>query len=189
MPAEKIIAIGASTGGVEALAQVLGRFSANVPPIVLTIHMPHGITRIYANQLDDTLNLSAKEAEAGDYLKPGQVLVAPSGKHMTVVKRGGRWAVDCFVGEKVQYAIPSVDVLFESVAREVKQNAVGVLLTGIGADGARGLLQMRQSGAVTIGQNEETCVVYGMPKVAKEMDAVCHELPLEEIAHKILSLV
>ena len=185
----KTIAIGASTGGVDALATILKQLPPETPPILLTIHMQPGMTRLYADQLDNQLVLSVKEAETGDALLTGSVLVAPTGKHMKVVNRCGNLSVNCQPGEKVQHALPSVDVLFESVAEEIRGNAIGVILTGIGADGARGLLKMRNSGASTIGQDEDTCVVYGMPKVANEMGAVMYELPLNQIADKILSLI
>ena len=186
---QKIIAIGASTGGVDAVENVLSSFPARTPPIVLAIHMQAGITKLFADQLDDTLPLSVKEAETGDILVPNQVLIAPAGKHMKIVNNAGKLTVECFLGPKVQFVIPSVDVLFESIAKEAKGRAVGVLLTGIGADGARGLMAMRNSGAETIGQDEKTSIVYGMPKVAMEMGAVMHQLPLGQIAGKILSLV
>ncbi|MCL1843613.1 MAG: CheB methylesterase domain-containing protein [Defluviitaleaceae bacterium] len=186
---EKVISIGASTGGVDALSEVLKKFTKNTPPIVLTIHLPNGMTKIYADQLDDELKMEVKEAESGDLLNRGKVLIAPSMKHMKVVRKAGLLAVECFAGEKVQHALPSVDVLFESVAREVGENAVGVILTGIGSDGARGLKEMRNRGAQTIGQDEKTSVIYGMPKVAKEMGAVKYELPIDKIADKIISLL
>ena len=185
----KIIAIGASTGGVDALEQILTRFPANIPPVVLVIHMLPGMTRLYAGKLDSILKLSVKEAKSGDVLTPGRVLLAPAGKHMKIVNQQGKLIVECYAGEKVQHVIPSVDVLFESVAKELGPNAIGVILTGIGADGASGLLEMKESGAATIGQDEKTCIVYGMPKVAKSMGAVEYELPLGQIADKILALI
>ncbi|MCL2398178.1 MAG: CheB methylesterase domain-containing protein [Defluviitaleaceae bacterium] len=185
----KVIAIGASTGGVEALEQVLTKFPTTVPPIVLVIHMPPGFTKLFAARLNKSLKIAVKEAQQEDYLLPGQVLVAPAGKHMKIVNLNGKLAVDCFLGEKVHHVIPSVDVLFESVAKNLQKDAIGVLLTGMGADGARGLLTMRNNGAATIGQDKETSAIYGMPKVAKELGAVDYELPLDQIGNKILSLV
>jgi two-component system chemotaxis response regulator CheB len=134
------------------------------------------------------MNIRAKEAETGDFLQAGQVIVAPAGKHITVASRLGRLTVSLNVGVKVQAVMPSVDVLFESVAKELKAQAIGVLLTGIGADGAGGMLKMRNSGASTIGQDENTCMVYGMPKVAYEMGAVQYQLPINQIGDKITGL-
>jgi len=185
----KVIAIGASTGGVEALETILSLLPARIPPVVLVIHMPVGFTKLFAARLDGLLRMSVKEAQSGDVLTQGQILIAPAGKHMKVVNRNGRLTVDCFVGPKVQFVIPAADVLFESVAEHVKKNAIGVILTGMGADGARGLLAMREQGAKTIGQDKATSIIYGMPKVAMDMGAVEHQLPLSKIADKIMSLV
>ena len=187
--AKKVIAIGASTGGVEALMEVLSSLKPPIPPIVLVLHMPVGFTKLFASQLNRKIEMDVKEAQTGDFLINGQVLVAPAGKHMKVVGFRDNLKVECFAGEKVQHVIPSADVLFDSVADVVKQDAIGVILTGMGSDGARGLLNMRKSGAQTIGQNKESCTIYGMPKVAKEMGAVMYELPLNHISQKILSLL
>ena len=184
----KVIAIGASTGGVEALDVLLSRLSVRVPPVVLVLHMPVGFTKLLAARLDGILSVSVKEAESGDFLATGKILIAPAGKHMKVVNLNGRWAVECFVGPKVQSVIPSADVLFESVAETFGANGIGTILTGMGGDGARGLLKMRESGAATIGQDRATSAIYGMPKVAKEMGSVQYELPLDKIADKIMSL-
>ena len=184
----KVVAIGASTGGIEALEQVFSRLPAIIPPILLVVHLPLGFTKLYSARLSATYRYVFKEAQTGDEVVGGQVLVAPAGKHMVVKSERGKLVVDCYEGEKVQYVIPSVDVLFESVAKVLEDKAVGVILTGMGADGARGLKKMRECGASTIGQNRETCVVYGMPKVAKDIDAVEHVLPIYEVAGKIMSL-
>jgi two-component system chemotaxis response regulator CheB len=133
--------------------------------------------------------VTAKEAETGDILKNGQVLIAPGWKHMRVISRAGRYAVECYKGEKINHVLTSADILFESVAKEMQRSAIGVILTGIGNDGAKGLLKMKQAGAPTIGQEENSCVIYGMPKVAKDMGAVQYELPIGSIADKILALV
>jgi len=184
----KIIAIGASTGGVDALEEILSGFPASMPPILVVLHMQAGMTRVFANHLNGVTKLSVKEAKDGDYLERGQVLLAPSGKHMRLINKNGRTLiVECKIGPKVEHCIPSATVLFDSVADICGSNAVGVILTGIGADGAKGLLKMRQKGAPTIGQNEDTCVVYGMPKMAKTMNAVQYELPLGQIAKNIMS--
>jgi len=187
--AAKVIAIGASLGGVAAIEHVLSGFMASVPPVVLVLHMQAGMAKLLADQLDVRLPLSVKQAASGDILKKGQVLIAPYGMHMKVIKHLGQVAVECFNGPKVQHALPSADVLFESVAEVFGADSVGVILTGVGADGARGLLKMRELGAATIGQDEDTCVVYGMSKAAKEMGAVAHELPIHKISSKILSFV
>ncbi|MCL2356231.1 MAG: CheB methylesterase domain-containing protein [Defluviitaleaceae bacterium] len=184
-----LIAIGASFGGIEVLREVLAPMPPTMPPIVVVMHLQPGIAKLYATRLDKTLNISAKEAVSGDVLSNGQMLIAPAGLHMRVVNRSGRLSVECFSGEKVEFVRPSADVLFESVAAELGSNALGVILTGIGRDGAQGLLKMRNAGAFTIGQNEKTCTVYGMPKVAKQIGAVDIELTPEEIAAKIISLV
>ncbi|MCL2840665.1 MAG: CheB methylesterase domain-containing protein [Defluviitaleaceae bacterium] len=183
---QKVIAIGASTGGVDALEKVLMRLPVSIPPIVIAIHMAVGMTKLFSDRLDDLLRVNVKEAQTGDILTQGQVLIAPAGKHMKVVSRMGKLVVECFSGLKINHVIPSIDVLFESIAPLKGKNAVGVILTGIGADGAKGLLTMRTQGATTIGQDEKTSVVYGMPKVAMEIGAVQHQLPINMIADKIL---
>jgi len=185
----KLIAMGASTGGFDALEAVLTRLPPSVPPVVVVMHLQPGVPRLFAARLNELSKLTAKEAEHGDYLRRGHVLVAPGGMHIKVVNRIGRPAVDLHVGKKLHGVMPSVDVLFESVASEMNKSAIGIILTGIGADGAEGLLKMRQSGASTIGQNRDTCMVYGMPKVSKDIGAVEHELPINQIADKILSLL
>ena len=184
----KVVAVGASTGGIEALEQVFSRLPAIIPPILLVVHLPMGFTKLYAARLTASYNYTFKEAEAGDEVVGGQILIAPAGRHMAVKSERGKLLVDCYVGEKVQYVIPAVDVLFESVANVLGSRAVGVILTGMGADGARGLKKMRESGAATIGQDRDTSVVYGMPKVAKEMGAIEYVLPIDQVADKIISL-
>jgi two-component system chemotaxis response regulator CheB len=150
--------------------------------------MQPGTAKIFFFKIDTSSNLSAKVAATGDILQRGRLLVAPAGEHMRVIKQGGQFVTECKVGEKVQFVMPSADVLFETVADHFGKNALGVILTGIGADGARGLLKMRQNGARTIGQDEKTSVVYGMPKVAYEMGAVETQLPLDEITSKIINI-
>ena len=185
----KVIAIGASTGGVEAITQVLSDFPADIPPVLLVLHMPLGFTKMFAETLNERLVISIKEAQSGDYLRMNQVLIAPAGKHMKVVNINGKLAVECYLGERVSFVIPSADVLFESVADVLQKDAVGVIMTGMGADGARGLLKMYNNGAATIGQNKDSCVIYGMPKIAKELGAVEYEVPLNKIADTVLSLI
>ncbi len=180
-----VIAIGASTGGTEATAQILTELRGDLPPILIVQHMPPVFTKLYAERLNNSTRLAVKEAEDGDILRPGAALVAPGEYHMTLEKYAGGFRVHCKKGDKVSGHCPSVDVLFESVAKTAGSGALGILLTGMGADGASGLLKMRQSGASTIGQNKETCVVYGMPMVAMGMGAVSKELPLNSIAQAI----
>lgn len=168
-----IIAIGASTGGTEATLEILKQLPADIPGIVITQHMPKGFTKMYADRLDRLCRMKVKEAEDGDIVQRGVALLAPGGDlQMKVVKSGQSYKVTCVPGEKVSGHRPSVDVLFRSVADSVKQNAVGIILTGMGADGAKGLLQMKNAGAYTIGQDKESSVVYGMPMVAKDIGAV-----------------
>lgn len=186
-PSRKIIGIGASTGGVEALIAVLSKFPANCPPTVITQHMPAAFTKSFAARLNRLCAPQVKEAEDGDRLEIGRIYLAPGGeRHMEVANP---MAPRCVLheGGLVNGHRPSVDVLFDSVARLAGAKAVGVILTGMGRDGAAGLLRMRQAGAITIGQDEKTCVVYGMPRVAFEIDAVGRQLPLDRIGEEILT--
>lgn len=183
----KIIAIGASTGGTEAISQVLSDLPSNIPGIVITQHIPPVFSRMFAERLNSTMNLSVKEACTGDYLEAGKVLIAPGDHHMIVRKIGDRYKIECYQGDKVNGHCPSVDVLFESVAKEAGSNAVGVILTGMGYDGAKGLLAMKRKGAKTIGQDEKSSVVYGMPKVAYNIGAVDKQVSLEKIPRILLS--
>jgi two-component system chemotaxis response regulator CheB len=185
----RLIAIGVSIGGFDALEDILAQLPMSVPPIAIAMHLAPGIPNLYANRLNEILKLRTKEAQTGDVLRAGQVLIAPGYKHMKVVNMLGGLAVECYAGEKINQVLTSADILFESSANLLQKNAIGVILTGIGNDGAKGLLKMRQAGAKTIGQNEDTCAIYGMPKVAKDLGAVEFELPLNQIAKKILSLI
>ena len=185
-PSRKIIAIGASTGGVEALIQVLSKFPENCPPTVITQHMPAAFTKSFAQRLDRICKPRVKEAEDGDRLEIGRVYLAPGGDHHLEIGNATASACRLVESEPVNGHRPSVDVLFNSVASLAGGRAVGVILTGMGRDGAKGLLNMRQAGATTIGQNENTSVVYGMPRVAYEMGAVATQLPLNEIGEEIL---
>lgn len=187
--ATSIIAIGASTGGTEAIAAVVRSLKKDIPGIVMVQHMPEGYTQMYARRLDSEGEVSVKEAVSGDVVKPGQILLAPGDKQMRVVKINGRYQVECRYGPRVTGHCPSVDALFESVARTAGKEAIGVLMTGMGSDGAKGLLAMKNAGARTIGQDEKTCAVYGMPKVAYEIGAVNWQVPLEQIAQKIYYLL
>lgn len=185
-----VIAIGASTGGTEAIFAVLKEYGADLPGIVIVQHMPAGFTQMYAKRLDNQCRVRVKEAETGDRVLPGTALIAPGGdKHMHLVKVNGAYQVEIKAGPKVNGHCPSVDVLFNSVAKTAGSNALGIILTGMGGDGAKGLLAMRQAGARTIGQDESTCVVYGMPMVAYEMGAVEYQEKLQDIAKKTYSVL
>lgn len=183
---DKIIAIGASTGGTKALEEVLTRLPANTPGIVIVQHMPPVFTRSFADRLDQICEMSVKEAEDLDLVEPGHVLLAPGNYHMLLEKKGARYYTRLKQGPPVHHHRPSVDVLFTSVANAAGVNASGALLTGMGADGAKGLLAMKQAGAHTIGQDEATSVVYGMPKEAAKIEAVSEVVPLKDIADSII---
>jgi two-component system chemotaxis response regulator CheB len=185
----KIIAIGASTGGTEAIANIIKNFAPNMPGTVIVQHMPPVFTRMYAERLNNTCLMEVKEAENGDRVYPGRILIAPGDFQMRLKKAGSEYSVECFKGEKVNGHCPSVDVLFQSVAEQTARSAVGVILTGMGSDGAKGLLEMRKRGARTLGQDEESSVVYGMPKVAFDLGAVERQAPLEGISGLIYGLV
>lgn len=185
-----IVAIGASTGGTEATTAIIEGFESDIPGVVVTQHMPEGFTKMYADRLNSRVRVRVKEAENGETILRGHVYIAPGGdKHMEITKKNGQYRIVIKEGEKVNGHRPSVDVLFESVARTAGSNAVGVILTGMGGDGAKGLLAMRRSGARTVGQDESTCVVYGMPKVAYELGAVESQEKLLDIAKKIYYFV
>lgn len=184
-----LIAIGASTGGTEAILSILTQLEPDVPGIVITQHMPPGFTSMYAKRLDSKCSIKVKEAETGDIVQRGTALIAPGDKHMTVYKEGGIYKVKCVHSQKVSGHCPSVDVLFDSVAKAANRNAIGIILTGMGADGVTGLLLMRSKGAETIGQDEASCVVYGMPKVAFQSGAVKYQLSLQSIPRKIYQIL
>ncbi|MGI6622074.1 MAG: protein-glutamate methylesterase/protein-glutamine glutaminase [Acetivibrionales bacterium] len=185
----KLIAIGASTGGTEAIFSVLRSLPPDVPGIVIVQHIPPGFSAMFAERLNSTTRFNVKEAETGDIVETGKVLVAPGDAHIKIKKTGGRYKAECFKGDKVNGHCPSVDVLFESVAREAGDNAIGVILTGMGYDGAKGLLTMRRKGARTIGQDEKTSVVYGMPKIAYDVGAVERQASLGDIPQLIYSML
>lgn len=185
----KIVAIGASTGGTEAIFEVVHQFHRDIPGVVIVQHMPPGFTKMYADRLNNQCEVAVKEATSGDKVLPGQVLIAPGDRQMRLVKVNGQYQVECRGTEKVSGHCPSVDVLFQSVAKTAGRNAIGVILTGMGADGSKGLLEMRNAGAQTIGQDEASCVVYGMPKVAYEVGAVQYQMKLSAISQKVYSLL
>jgi two-component system chemotaxis response regulator CheB len=186
---KKIIAIASSTGGTTAIETIMKKLPADIPPVVMVQHMPSGFTKLFADRLNATFKQEILEAKTGDYLQTGRVLLAPADRHMKLVRQQGKFAVECYIGTKMHGVMPAADILFDSVAELAKANAVGVILTGMGADGARGLKQMHSAGAKTIGQNAESCVVYGMPKVARDLGAVEYELHLDKIAEKIMELI
>ena len=184
---ETVIAIGASTGGTEAILEVVKNFPEDTPGVVITQHMPAGFTAMYAERLNRICKMEVREAKNGDRIRKGLMLLAPGGLQMRVVPLGNSYAVSVQEGEKVNGHRPSVDVLFDSVALHVREHAIGVLLTGMGADGAAGLLRMRKNGAYTIGQDKNSCVVYGMPMEAHKIGAVCQQCPLNTIGQPVLA--
>lgn len=185
----KILAIGASTGGTEALKDVLMGLPRNGPGTVIVQHMPANFTGAFADRLNSLCAMEVREARNGDSIVPGLVLIAPGDYHMVVRRSGSRYYVEIGSGDKVSGHRPSADVLLHSVAKIAGSNSIGVILTGMGGDGARGLLAMRNAGARTLGQDEESCIVYGMPKVAFDLGAVERQLPLHAIAKGILELI
>jgi two-component system chemotaxis response regulator CheB len=187
LPPGMVLAIGASTGGTEAIASIVSRLPANSPGVVVAQHIPPQFSCAFANRLNGLSAVEVREAVDNDALRPGMVLVAPGDFHMLLRKAGGRYYVSIKTGPKVCYQRPSVDVLFSSVAEAAGAEAVAALLTGMGSDGAQGLLRLRQAGAHTIAQDEATCVVYGMPREAVNLGAAAQVLPLNSIAHALLS--
>ena len=185
----KVVAIGASTGGTEAIREVLTRLPADAPGIVMVQHMPEKFTLSFAERLNSLSKVNVSEARDGDRVLPGHALLAPGNFHMEVVRSGAEYRVRVFAGDAVNRHRPSVDVLFASCARQLGGNAVGVILTGMGADGAREMATMRRAGAHTIAQDEESCVVFGMPKEAIAMGGAAEVLPLDRIAPAILRAV
>ena len=183
---EKVVVIGASTGGTEALKTLLEALPPDTPGIVIVQHMPELFTRAFANRLDGLCAITVKEAESNDTVIRGRALIAPGNHHLLLKRSGARYYVEIKDGPLVCRHRPSVDVLFSSAARYAGRNAVGVILTGMGDDGARGMLEMKQAGAHTIAQDEETCVVYGMPKEAVKFGGVDCVLPLQSISGVIL---
>lgn len=184
---EAIIALGASTGGTEALEQVIRQFPADTPPVIIVQHMPAGFTKLYAERLNRSCKMEVKEAIDGERLRRGLIVVGAGERHLRLCKDVNGWYISSKPGEKVSGHCPSVDVMFDSVADVAGSLAIGAILTGMGRDGADGLLKMRQRGAFTIGQNKETCVVYGMPMEAYKCGAVEVQAPLYKIAEIILN--
>ncbi|HEX4039162.1 MAG TPA: chemotaxis response regulator protein-glutamate methylesterase [Acidobacteriaceae bacterium] len=185
----KVVAIGASTGGTEALKEVLAPLPADFPGIVMVQHMPEAFTGAFAKRLDSLCRIHVEEARDGDRILPGSALLAPGGHQMAIVRRGAEYAVRVYRGERVNRHLPSVDVLFNSCAQQLGKNAFGVLLTGMGADGAQGLLKMKQALAHTIAQDEATSVVFGMPKEAIRLGGVDEVLPLDRIGPSLVEML
>ncbi|MNB73443.1 Chemotaxis response regulator protein-glutamate methylesterase [compost metagenome] len=186
---ERLIVIGASTGGTEAIASVLNALPAEMPGIVVVQHIPPLFSRMFSERLNLSSALTVKEAEDGELVVPGKVLVAPGDRQVSVRSLGGQYRLECTAGEKVNGHCPSVDVLFASAAKAAGPKAVGILLTGMGYDGAKGLLAMRRKGAHTIGQDEASSVVYGMPKAAYELGAVEKQAALAAIPRLLLAML
>ena len=186
---DKVIAIGASTGGTEAIKKVITEFPATMPGVVIVQHMPAGFTKMFSDRLNQLCAMEVKEAQSGDRVMPGRILIAPGGLHMRVRRSGGIYLVGCEAGETVSGHCPSVDVMMHSVAQNVGANAVGIMLTGMGADGADGMLAMRKAGARTMAQDEASSVVFGMPKVAFERGGAERLLPLDDISAATIRLL
>jgi two-component system chemotaxis response regulator CheB len=185
----KVIAIGASTGGTKAIEAVLTGMPATAPGIVIVQHMPENFTTSFAKRLDEVCALEVREARDNDHVVPGVALLAPGNHHMVLARSGGTYLVRIKEGPRVHYQRPSVDVLFHSVAQTAGRNAVGAILTGMGADGAKGLLAMRANGAHTLAQDEASCVVFGMPKEAIKMGAAAEVIPLGHMSQAIIQAV
>lgn len=185
----KVIAIGASTGGTEALKVVLGGLPSTSPAVLVVQHMPHSFLESFAMRLNQLCVLDVKMARHGEFLQTGTAYIAQGGKHMVLRRSGASYFIEIGLGSKVSGHCPSVDVLFNSVSKVAGSNAIGVILTGMGSDGARGLFHMHEAGAKTIAQNEESCVVYGMPKEAVKVGGVDEVAPLPEIAHTIVKML
>ena len=183
---ERVVAIGTSTGGTQALEAVLTALPQMCPGIVVVQHMPEKFTEAFANRLNGLCKMEVREAKGGDRVMPGRVLIAPGGRHMLLKRSGAQYHVDILDGPPVSRHRPSVDVLFRSVAKCAGRNALGIIMTGMGDDGARGLKELHDMGARTLAQDEESCVVYGMPKEAVKLGAVDRILPLGEIHTEIL---
>lgn len=185
----KLIAIGASTGGTVALSEVISKFPKNIPGTIIVQHMPGGFTKAFADRLNSISEVEVKEAEDGDIIGRGRVLIVPGELHGVVRRDGGNYRIKLGTGKKVSGHRPSVDVLFNSVATHVGANAIGVILTGMGSDGAKGMLNMKQNGAMTIAQDEKSSVVWGMPKVAIDIGAVSAVEPLDNIVESIVRVL
>ena len=186
---EKLIIIGASTGGTEAIRSVLEPLPANAPAILITQHMPGGFTRSFAERLDRLCRITVKEATDGERILPGHAYIAPGDQHLKLARSGANYVARLDSGPPVNRHRPSVDVLFHSAAQHAGKNSIGVILTGMGKDGAAGLLEMRQAGAPTIAQNEQTCVVFGMPREAIAVGGAVEVVALDDIPTRMMALI
>lgn len=186
---DKVIAIGASTGGTEAIKDVITKFPLTCPGVVIVQHMPAGFTKMFSERLNSLCSMEVKEAEDGDRVMSGRILVAPGGYHLTVKRSGGTYIAEVKPGELVCGHCPSVEVMMQSVARHVGANAVGVMLTGMGHDGADGMKAMRDAGARCIAQDEKSCVVFGMPMEAHKRGGAEELVPLDRIAERVIRLI
>ncbi len=186
---QKLIAMGASTGGTEALKEVLLRMPLNSPGVLVVQHMPPQFTTAFAERLNRLCQIEVREARDGDSVLNGQALIAPGNFHMALRRSGSRYFVNVKDGPFVHHQRPAVDVLFNSVAQYAGRNAIGVIMTGMGADGAKGMLKMKEAGARTIAQDEASCVVFGMPKEAIKLGAVDRVVPLDRISQEIIHLI
>ncbi|HEX5355840.1 MAG TPA: chemotaxis response regulator protein-glutamate methylesterase [Aquabacterium sp.] len=184
---DRVVALGTSTGGTQALEQVLSALPVDCPGLVIVQHMPEAFTAAFAQRLNKVCDIEVREAAHGDRVHTGLALIAPGGRHLVLERNGAQYRVAIVDGPPVSRHRPSVDVLFRSVARSAGRNALGVIMTGMGDDGARGLKEMREAGAHTLGQDEDSCVVYGMPKEARKLGGVERELPLDAIPSAIVS--
>ena len=184
---DRVVALGTSTGGTQALEAVLSALPVDSPGIVIVQHMPEAFTAAFAQRLNTVCQIEVREAKNGDRVHTGLALIAPGGRHLVLERNGAQYRVAVVDGPPVSRHRPSVDVLFRSVARAAGRNALGVIMTGMGDDGARGLKEMRDAGARTLGQDEDSCVVYGMPKEAMKMGGVERELPLDDIPRAIVT--
>lgn len=184
-----LIAIGASTGGTQAISGILEVLPRNIPGIVIAQHMPAVFTKMYADRLNGICKIDVKEAETGDIVEPGKAFIAPGDYHMKLKKEKGKHTIHCFKSKKVNGHRPSVDILFNSVAENLREKSIGIILTGMGNDGAKGLLNMKQLGATTIGQDEASSVIYGMPKVAYEIGAIDRVVSLKNIPREIYKIL
>jgi two-component system, chemotaxis family, protein-glutamate methylesterase/glutaminase len=186
---QKIIAVGASTGGTVALRELLSQFPINTPGIIVVQHMPENFTSQFAQNLNQACKMEVKEAQHGDSVSIGKILIAPGNIHMVLRRSGARYHVELGSGDKISGHRPSVDIMFNSVAKTAGSNAIGIILTGMGADGAKGMKNLSNVNALTIAQDEQSCVVFGMPKVAIELGGVKHIEPLNNIANRTLKLI
>ncbi len=184
-----MIAIGASTGGTEALSTILMELKPPLPGIVIVQHIPAMFSRLFSERMNAECVLTVKEAATGDIVEPNHVYIAPGGKHMSIIRQGTKYMLECKPGPPVHSVCPAVDVLFDSVAEVAGRRALGIILTGIGRDGAAGLLKMRQQGSPTIGQDAASCTVYGMPKAAFELGAVEQQRPMLSIPSAIYKII